>query len=70
MNGADTIPGPLTGLRILELADESGQFCGKLLRDLAMEVVKDEKGGLTSKLKEVTIKDWQDPLHGQCLMKE
>ena len=34
-----------------------------------MEVAKDDKGGLTSKLKEVTIKDWQDPLHTQCPMK-
>jgi branched-chain amino acid transport system substrate-binding protein len=34
-----------------------------------MEVAKDEKGALTSKLKEVTIKDWQDPLHDQCPMK-
>jgi len=34
-----------------------------------MEVAKDEKGGLTSKLKEVAIKDWQDPLHDQCPMK-
>ena len=34
-----------------------------------MQVAKDEKGGLTSKLKEVTIKDWQDPLHQECPMK-
>jgi branched-chain amino acid transport system substrate-binding protein len=34
-----------------------------------MEVVKDEKGGLTSKLKEVAVRDFQDPLHGQCPMK-
>jgi crotonobetainyl-CoA:carnitine CoA-transferase CaiB-like acyl-CoA transferase len=34
--------GPLTGLRILELADEKGQFCGKLLGDLGADVVKIE----------------------------
>lgn len=34
-----------------------------------MEVAKDANGGLTSKLKEVVIKDWQDPLHTQCPMK-
>jgi branched-chain amino acid transport system substrate-binding protein len=34
-----------------------------------MEVAKDDKGGLTSKLKEVTVKDWQDPLHQKCPMK-
>jgi branched-chain amino acid transport system substrate-binding protein len=33
-----------------------------------MEVAKDANGGLTSKLKEVVIKDWQDPLHTQCSM--
>ena len=27
-------PGPLHGLRVLELADEKGQFCGKLMADL------------------------------------
>jgi crotonobetainyl-CoA:carnitine CoA-transferase CaiB-like acyl-CoA transferase len=34
--------GPLAGLRILELADEKGQFCGKLLGDLGADVVKIE----------------------------
>jgi branched-chain amino acid transport system substrate-binding protein len=34
-----------------------------------MEVKKDEKGNLTSALKEIAITDWQDPLHTQCPMK-
>jgi benzylsuccinate CoA-transferase BbsE subunit len=34
--------GPLAGLRVLELADEKGQFCGKLLGDLSADVVKIE----------------------------
>src|ERR1019366_4648002 len=34
--------GPLTGLRVLEFADEKGQFCGKLLGDLGADVVKIE----------------------------
>ena len=38
-------PGPLSGLRILELADEKGQFCGKLLGDLGADVVKIEPPG-------------------------
>jgi benzylsuccinate CoA-transferase BbsE subunit len=42
---AQTLPGPLAGLRILELADETGQFCGKLLGDLGADVVKIEPPG-------------------------
>jgi crotonobetainyl-CoA:carnitine CoA-transferase CaiB-like acyl-CoA transferase len=45
MTGAQALPGPLAGLRILELADEKGQFCGKLLGDLGADVVKIEPPG-------------------------
>jgi benzylsuccinate CoA-transferase BbsE subunit len=38
-------PGPLAGLRVLELADEKGQFCGKLMGDLGADVVKIEPPG-------------------------
>ena len=34
---ADRLPGPLAGLRVLELADEKGQFCAKLMADLSIE---------------------------------
>jgi crotonobetainyl-CoA:carnitine CoA-transferase CaiB-like acyl-CoA transferase len=37
--------GPLAGLRILELADEKGQFCGKLFGDLGADVIKIEPPG-------------------------
>jgi benzylsuccinate CoA-transferase BbsE subunit len=37
--------GPLEGLRVLELADEKGQFCGKLLGDLGADVIKVEPPG-------------------------
>src|SRR5262245_33343497 len=37
--------GPLEGRRVLELADEKGQFCGKLLGDLGADVVKIEPPG-------------------------
>ena len=33
------------GCRVLELADEKGQFCGKLLGDLGADVVKIEPPG-------------------------
>ena len=45
MSDAQILPGPLAGLRVLELADEKGQFCGKLLADLGADVVKIEPPG-------------------------
>ena len=45
MSDAQALRGPLEGLRILELADEKGQFCGKLLGDLGADVVKIEPPG-------------------------
>jgi crotonobetainyl-CoA:carnitine CoA-transferase CaiB-like acyl-CoA transferase len=45
VSDAQNLPGPLAGLRVLELADEKGQFCGKLLGDLGADVVKIEPPG-------------------------
>ena len=45
MRDAPPLSGPLVGLRILELANETGQFCGKLLGDLGADVVKIEPPG-------------------------
>ncbi len=42
MSDAQIGQGPLTGLRILELSDEKGQFCGKLFGDLGADVIKIE----------------------------
>jgi benzylsuccinate CoA-transferase BbsE subunit len=42
---SETLPGPLAGLRVLELVDEKGRFCGKLLGDLGADVVKVEPPG-------------------------
>ena len=37
--------GALCGRRVLELADETGVYCGKLLADMGADVVKVERPG-------------------------
>ena len=37
--------GPFSGVRILELADEKGHWCGKILGDLGADVIKIEPPG-------------------------
>lgn len=45
MSEPAALPGAFAGLRILELADHTGQFCGKLFGDLGADVVKIEPRG-------------------------
>ncbi len=45
MTDAHPLPGPLANLRVLELTDEKGQFCGKLMGDLGADVIKIEPPG-------------------------
>jgi crotonobetainyl-CoA:carnitine CoA-transferase CaiB-like acyl-CoA transferase len=42
MTTQNTESGPFSGVRVLELADEKGQWCGKLLGDLGADVIKIE----------------------------
>lgn len=54
--------GPLAGLRVLELADETGHFCGKLMADLGADVVKIEPpGGCRSRRIGPFLDDIPDP---------
>jgi crotonobetainyl-CoA:carnitine CoA-transferase CaiB-like acyl-CoA transferase len=39
---ANSHPGPLSGVRVVELCDESGAFAGKLFADMGAEVIKVE----------------------------
>ena len=41
----NNLPGPLAGLRVLELTGETAQFCGKLMADLGADVIKIEPPG-------------------------
>ena len=38
-------PGSLDGLRVLEICDEKGQFCGKLMADNGADLIKIEPPG-------------------------
>ena len=39
-NTENNLPGPLAGVRVLELTGEHAQFCGKLMADLGADVIK------------------------------
>ena len=58
-NPADlSLPGALEGLRVLEICDEKGQFCGKLMADNGADLIKIEPPG-----GEGLSEFW--PLHGR-----
>src|SRR5499426_2694235 len=45
MSNIDTSNSLLPGFRVLDLTSSMGAFCGKLLRDLGMDVIKVEPPG-------------------------
>lgn len=45
MTTQESRPGPLAGVRVIELADRIGQWCGKLMADFGAEVIKIEPPG-------------------------
>jgi crotonobetainyl-CoA:carnitine CoA-transferase CaiB-like acyl-CoA transferase len=45
MAGTESVEGMLSPYRVLDLADDQGMFCGKLLGDLGADVIKVEKPG-------------------------
>lgn len=54
--------GPLSNLRVLEIGDEQGQFCAKLLADLGADVIKIEPpGGNASRAIGPFLDDVEDP---------
>lgn len=54
--------GPLTGLRVLELAGEKGHYCGRLLADMGADVIKVEPpGGDTARQVGPFVDDKPDP---------
>lgn len=55
-------PGPLQGLRVVELASEYAAFCGKLLADYGAEVILVEPpGGAPQRFYEPFVDDVPDP---------
>jgi crotonobetainyl-CoA:carnitine CoA-transferase CaiB-like acyl-CoA transferase len=58
----EATPGPLAGLRVIELGDRIGQWCGKLMADFGAEVIKIEPpGGSAERKIGPFYKDVEDP---------
>jgi hypothetical protein len=66
VSDAQSLSGPLAALRVLELADEKGQFCGKVFGDLGADVVKIEPpGGEPSRRIGPFLDDIRQPADGR-----
>ena len=62
MTTQSTPSGPLAGLRVIELADRQGQWCGKLMADFGADVIKVEPpGGAAERKIGPFYKDIEDP---------
>ena len=54
--------GPLAGVRVLELSNQLGQWCGKLMADFGADVIKIEPpGGVAERQVGPFYKDIEDP---------
>src|SRR4051812_40479715 len=57
------MPGPLTGIRIVELAGIGpGPFCGMMLADHGAEVIRVERPGTAGDPRSPTTRNARDPL--------
>ena len=62
MTTDQSLPGPFNGLRVIELADRTGQWCGKLMADFGADVVKVEPpGGVAERRVGPFYRDIEDP---------
>ncbi len=57
-----SLPGPLAGVRVIELADRIGQWCGKMMADFGADVIKVEPlGGVAERKVGPFYQDVPDP---------